>query len=191
MHESRDLHRNIRKVLWNYADTRNILNLEDVQKSLHRVMMIGNLGQDPEIRYTPSGLPLVNFSVATDESYLDKEGKRQERVEWHRIVVIGKLALTCNEYLKKGRQVFVEGRLRTREIEAKTDGRKQRRTEITATRVQFLGSPPELKTDAADDNEPAPIDLDIPFSSREVPEYVYNVSLCAAGTSFISMLSHE
>jgi single-strand DNA-binding protein len=59
--------------------------------SLNRVMMIGNLGQDPEIRYTPSGLPLVNFSVATDESYLDKEGKRQERVEWHRVVVIGKL----------------------------------------------------------------------------------------------------
>lgn len=78
-------------MLWNYADTRNILILEDVQMSLNRVMMIGNLGQDPEIRYTPSGLPLVNFSVATDESYLDKEGKRQERVEWHRVVVIGKL----------------------------------------------------------------------------------------------------
>src|SRR5215472_9596746 len=74
--------------------------------SLNRVMMIGNLGQDPEIRYTPSGLPLVNFSVATDEPCVDKEGKRQGRVEWHRIVVIGKLALTCNEYLKKGRQVF-------------------------------------------------------------------------------------
>src|SRR5262249_4187105 len=73
------------------------------------------------IRYTPSGLPLVNFSVATDEPYVDKEGKRQGRVEWHRIVVIGKLALTCNEYLKKGRQVFVEGRLRTREYEAKVD----------------------------------------------------------------------
>src|SRR5215471_3298426 len=84
--------------------------------SLNRVMMIGNLGQDPEIRYTPSGLPLVNFSVATDEPYVDKEGKRQGRVEWHRIVVIGKLALTCNEYLKKGRQVFVEGRLRTQRI---------------------------------------------------------------------------
>ena len=69
--------------------------------SLNRVMMIGNLGHDPEIRYTPSGLPLVNFSVAIDESYLDKEGKRQERVVWHRIVAAGKLALVCNEYLKK------------------------------------------------------------------------------------------
>jgi len=108
--------------------------------SLNRVMMIGNLGHDPEIRYTPSGLPLVNFLVATDESYLDKEGKRQKRVEWHRIVVIGKLALTCNEYLKKGRQVFVESRLRTREYEAKVDSRKQYRTEIVASRVQFLGA---------------------------------------------------
>ncbi len=77
--------------------------------SLNKVMVIGHLGQDPEIRYTPTDLPVVNFSVATDEAYLDKEGKRQERAEWHRIVVIGKLALTCNEYLKKGRQIYVEG----------------------------------------------------------------------------------
>jgi len=74
--------------------------------SLNQVMIIGNLGQDPEIRYTPSGLPVVNFSLATDESYLDKDGKHQERVTWHRIVVIGKLALTGMEYLKQGRQVI-------------------------------------------------------------------------------------
>ena len=73
--------------------------------SLNRAMIIGNLGQDPEIRYTPSGLPVVNFSLATDERYLDKDGKRQEGVQWHRIVVVGKLALACNEYLKKGREV--------------------------------------------------------------------------------------
>ena len=73
--------------------------------SLNRAMIIGNLGQDPEIRYTPSGLPVANFLVATDEAYRDKEGKRQERAEWHRIVVIGKLAMTCNEHLKKGREV--------------------------------------------------------------------------------------
>jgi single stranded DNA-binding protein len=77
--------------------------------SLNRAMIIGNLGQDPEIRYTLSGQPVVNFSLATDERYLDKDGKRQEGVQWHRIVVIGKLALACNEYLKKGREVFVEG----------------------------------------------------------------------------------
>src|SRR5262252_8188233 len=72
-----------------------------------------------------SGRPLVNFSVAIDESYLDKEGKRQERVVWHRIVAAGKLAVVCDEYLKKGRQVFVEGRLRYAEWESNSDGRKQ------------------------------------------------------------------
>ncbi len=108
--------------------------------SLNKVMIIGHLGQDPEIRYTPTGLPVVNFSVATDEAYVDKEGKRQERVEWHRVVVIGKPALTCHEYLRKGRQVFAEGRLRTREWES--NGTNGRRTEIVASRVQFLGAPP-------------------------------------------------
>lgn len=107
--------------------------------SLNKVMLMGHLGQDPEIRYTPTGLPVVNFSVATNEVFLDKEGKRQERAEWHRIVVMGKVALTCNEYLKKGRQVFLEGRLQTREWE--TNGENGRRTEILATRVQFLGAP--------------------------------------------------
>jgi single-strand DNA-binding protein len=132
--------------------------------SLNRMMMIGNLGQDPEIRYTPSGLPLVNFSVATDESYLDKEGKRQERVAWHRISAAGKLALVCHEYLKKGRQVFVEGRLRYAEWESNSDGRKQHRTEIVAARVQFLGSPTQ---EASQSGEPDPLawpsDSDIPF----------------------------
>ncbi len=77
--------------------------------SLNKVMVIGHLGQDPEVRYTPTGLPVVNFLVATDEAYRDKEGKRQQRAEWHRIVVIGKLAMTCNEYLKKGREVLRGG----------------------------------------------------------------------------------
>jgi single-strand DNA-binding protein len=117
--------------------------------SLNKAMVIGRLGQDPEIRYAPTGLPVVNFSVATDEPYLDKEGNRQERTEWHRVVVIGKLGLTCHEYLKKGRQVFVEGQLRNREYETKVDGRKQHRTEIIATRVQFLGAaPPERSQEA-------------------------------------------
>jgi single-strand DNA-binding protein len=106
--------------------------------SLNKVMVIGHLGQDPEIRYTPPGMPVVHLSVATDEPYLDKEGKRQERVEWHRVVVVGKLALTCHEYLKKGRQVFVEGRLRTRQWESNVAS--GRRTEIVAVRVEFLGS---------------------------------------------------
>jgi single-strand DNA-binding protein len=120
--------------------------------SLNKVMVIGHLGQDPEIRYTPAGMPVVNLSVATDEPYVDKEGKRQERVEWHKVVVIGKLGLSCHQYLKKGRQVFVEGRLHTRVRAAdsrgnnagsshwESNGASGRRTEIAAVRVEFLGS---------------------------------------------------
>lgn len=118
--------------------------------SLNKALIIGHLGQDPEIRYTPTGLPVVNFSVATNDAYLDKEGKRQERTEWHRVVVIGKLALSCHEYLRKGRQVFVEGRLHNREYEAKVDGRKRDRTDIIASRVQFLGSSRAESIDAPD-----------------------------------------
>ena len=106
--------------------------------SLNKVMVIGHIGQDPKIRYTPTGMPVVNLSVATDEPYVDKDGKRQERVEWHKVVVIGKLGLSCHQYLKKGRQVFVEGRLRTRHWES--NGASGRLTEIAAVRVEFLGS---------------------------------------------------
>ena len=124
--------------------------------SLNRVMVIGHLGQDPEIRYTPAGLPVANFTVATNEVFVDNEGKRQERTEWHRIVVMGKIALTCNEYLKKGRQVFVEGRVQTREWE--NNGQSNRRTEIVAARVQFLGAPP---SDArADESSVGSVDAD-------------------------------
>jgi len=100
--------------------------------SLNKVMVIGHLGQDPEIRYTPAGMPVVNLSVATHEAYVDKDGKRQERTEWHKIVVVGKL------------QIFVEGRLHTREWES--NGATARRTEIVAGRVQFLGAPPTDST---------------------------------------------
>ena len=130
--------------------------------SLNKVMVIGHLGQDPEVRYTPAGMPVVNLSVATDEAYLDKEGKRQERVEWHRVVVVGKQALTCHEYLKKGRQIFVEGRLRTREWES--NGTTGRRTEIIASRVQFLGAPPnDTKADEPSAEAGLGADSDLPF----------------------------
>jgi single-strand DNA-binding protein len=128
--------------------------------SLNKAMLIGHLGEDPEIRYTPTGLPVVNFSVATDEPYLDKESKHQKRVEWHRIVVVAKLALTCHEYLKKGRQVYVEGRLRTREWES--NGATGRRTEIVGSRVQFLGSPsPDDKIREQDGDSPLPAEPDL------------------------------
>jgi single-strand DNA-binding protein len=112
--------------------------------TLNRVTIIGHLGQDPELRYLPtSGQPVSGFSVATDESFTGKDGSRQERVQWHNIVVYGKLAETCTKYLARGRQVYVEGRLRVREFEDKNGGGKRQRAEIIAQRVQFLGSRPE------------------------------------------------
>jgi single-strand DNA-binding protein len=108
--------------------------------SLNKVFIIGNLGQDPELRYTPSQAAVANFSVATTESRTDKEGKRQDITEWHRIVVWNKQAENCAKYLSKGRPVFIEGKLQTRSWEDK-NGQKRYTTEIVANLVQFLGSP--------------------------------------------------
>jgi single-strand DNA-binding protein len=108
--------------------------------SLNKVMIIGRLGRDPEIRYTAIGMPVVNFLVETEEPYFDEDGKRQERTEWHRVVVVAKIALICHEHLKRGQQVYVEGRLHTSQFETKLNGRKLRRTEVVASRVQFLGT---------------------------------------------------
>lgn len=107
---------------------------------INKVIIVGNLGADPEVRYTPSGSAVANFSVATSESWKDKNtGEKKERTEWHRIVVWGKLGELCGEYLSKGRQVYVEGRLQTRSYDDK-EGVKRYMTEIIATDVQFLGS---------------------------------------------------
>jgi single-strand DNA-binding protein len=105
---------------------------------VNKVILIGNLGADPEVRFTPGGQAVANFRIATSESWNDKNGQKQERTEWHRIVVWGKLAELCGEYLKKGRQCFVEGRLQTREWTDK-EGRKNYTTEVVATGVTFLG----------------------------------------------------
>ena len=105
---------------------------------VNRVFLMGNLGVDPEVRFTPSGQAVANFRIATNESWTDKQGQKQEKTEWHRIVVWGKLAELCGEYLKKGRQCFVEGRLQTREWTDK-EGKKNYTTEIVANNVQFLG----------------------------------------------------
>ena len=104
--------------------------------SLNKVMIIGRLGSDPEIRYTPSGSPVVNMSVATDESY-QKDGQKVEQTEWHRVQVWRKLAEHCANYLSKGRLVFVEGRLRTRKWQDQ-QGNDRYTTEIVARTVQFL-----------------------------------------------------
>jgi len=101
--------------------------------------LIGNLGRDPEVRYLPSGNPVANFSIATSENYTDRNGTKQERTDWHNIVVYGKQAELCGQYLKKGRQVFVEGRISYRNYEAKDGSGKRYVTDIVAQRVQFLG----------------------------------------------------
>lgn len=105
--------------------------------SLNKVMIIGRLGQDPEVRYTQSGSAVSNLNVATSENWTDKQGQRQERTEWHRVVVLGKTAENVGKYLKKGRLVFVEGRLQTRSWDDK-EGNKRSTTEIVADTVQFL-----------------------------------------------------
>src|SRR6188768_2502111 len=107
--------------------------------SVNKVILVGRLGQDPELKNTPGGAAVCNFSVATNEAWTDKSGQKQERTEWHRIVVWGKKAEVCSKYLSKGRQVYVEGRLRTRTWEDK-EGGKRYTTEVVANDVQFLGS---------------------------------------------------
>jgi len=105
---------------------------------VNKVILVGHLGADPDMRYTPSGQGVCELRLATSESWNDKNGQRQERTEWHRIVVWGKRAEVCSKYLAKGRQVFVEGRIQTRNYDDK-DGNKRYITEIIAQDVQFLG----------------------------------------------------
>ncbi|WP_035235227.1 single-stranded DNA-binding protein [Desulfobacter vibrioformis] len=105
---------------------------------LNKVILIGNLGRDPEIRYSQQGLAVVNFTLATSEQWTDKNtGERQEKTEWHRIVVFGKQAETCEKYLSKGRQVYIEGRLQTRPWEK--EGQTHYTTEIVVSNFMFLG----------------------------------------------------
>lgn len=107
--------------------------------SVNKAILIGNLGRDPELRYLPSGQAVASFGLATSDTYNDRAGQRQERTDWHNIVVFGKQAELCAQYLKKGRQVYVEGRISTREYEAKDGSGKRYRTEVVAQRIQFLG----------------------------------------------------
>lgn len=106
---------------------------------MNRVDLIGNLGADVETHYTTSGTAVSNFRLCTNEKWTDKNGQKQERAEWHRVVVWGKLGEICGEYLSKGRQVFVSGSLRTRQWEDR-DGNKRYTTEVHAREVKFLGS---------------------------------------------------
>ena len=106
---------------------------------VNKVILLGNLGRDPELRYTQSGQAVANFTLATSENWNDKSGERVEKTEWHRVVVWGKVAELCSQYLSKGRSVYLEGRIQTREWEDK-EGQKRFTTEVNAQTVQFLGS---------------------------------------------------
>ena len=107
--------------------------------SVNKVILIGNLGRDPETRYMPDGGAITNISVATTDVWKDKQGEKQEKTEWHRVAFFGKLAEIAGEYLKKGSQVYVEGRLQTRKWQDK-EGVDKYTTEIVADRMQMLGS---------------------------------------------------
>jgi single-strand DNA-binding protein len=107
--------------------------------SVNKVILIGNLGRDPETRYMPDGGAITNISVATTDVWKDKSGEKQEKTEWHRVAFFGKLAEIAGEYLKKGSQVYVEGRLQTRKWQDK-DGNDKYTTEVVAERMQMLGS---------------------------------------------------
>jgi single-strand DNA-binding protein len=147
--------------------------------SVNRVILVGNLGRDAELRYTPGGAPVATLSLATTEVFKDKEGQRKEQTEWHRVVVWGKTAETLNEYLTKGKQIYVEGRLQTRKWEEKgaEPGDKpttRYTTEIKADRIVLLGGGQRAGTGARVEREHAeagetpshPVDItddDIPF----------------------------
>ena len=141
---------------------------------INKVILVGRLGRDPELRYTPSGTAVANFSLATDERW-SSNGETQSRTEWHNIVVWSKLAEICNQYLTKGRLVFIEGRLQTRDWEDK-DGNKRRTTEIVATDMKMLGGRREdapvgqtvaaetgSSSESSNDMEVGITDDDIPF----------------------------
>lgn len=146
-------------------------------RGVNKVILVGNLGRDPEMRYTPSGLAVANMTIATSESWKDKQsGENVERTEWHRIVMYQRLAEIAGEYLRKGSKVYVEGRLQTRKWQDKTSGQDRYTTEIIADSMQMLdskgagsGDAPAYEKPAASSAAPqaAPVmesfDDDIPF----------------------------
>lgn len=140
--------------------------------SVNKVILIGNLGKDPEVRFTTNGRAVARFPIATSEVWNDANGNRQERTEWHNIIVWGKQGETCAQYLAKGRQVFVEGSIRSRSYDDKS-GNKRYVTEIVAQRVRFLGggggtrvapeAEGEAQSESSASSEAPSLDDDIPF----------------------------
>ena len=136
---------------------------------LNRCDLIGNLGADPEVKYTTEGRAVCNFSIATTETYKDKDGEKQDLTEWHRIVAFGRLAEICGEYLKKGSHAYLSGRIQTREYTDSKKGDRRWSTSIVAQTIQFLGKNGKRQQQGPDPEQydeakgrPSPDD-DIPF----------------------------
>ena len=135
--------------------------------SVNKAILVGNLGSDPDIRYTPSGTAVANFSLATNEQWTNKDGEKTEKTEWHRIVAWGRLGEICGEYLKKGSQVYIEGRIQTRAWEDR-DGNKRYTTEIIAQAMQMLGSSMK-EGQARSIDERYPIEEPISIPEDDIP----------------------
>lgn len=135
---------------------------------VNRVFLIGRLGRDPEVRHTTSGSAVASFSLATDERWTDADGNRQTRTEWHNIVAWRKLAEICGQYLRKGRLVFIEGRIQTREWDDR-DGNKRRTTEIIASNMQMLGGRGEADQSSEPSRQEEQNSMEIGISDDDIP----------------------
>jgi single-strand DNA-binding protein len=135
---------------------------------INKVILVGRLGKDPEVRYTPDGMMITNFTLATDEQRKDKSGERVKTTEWHRIVTFGKLAEICGKYLVKGKLVFVEGRIRTQSWEDK-EGVKRYTTEIIASDMRMLDSKGQRSGEGSSEEPPSHSGADAPMPEEDVP----------------------
>lgn len=135
---------------------------------VNKVILVGRLGGDPEVRYTNTGTAVANFNIATSSSFTDKSGEKTERTEWHRIVAFGKLGEICGEYLAKGKQVYIEGRLQTRDWEDR-EGNKRKTTEIVAGTMQMLGAAGDRVRGDSGDSAPPANDLPDIGTEEDVP----------------------
>ena len=142
-------------------------------RGVNKVILVGNLGKDPEVRYSPNGSAMANVTIATAESWKDKQsGEKQEKTEWHRVVFFNRLAEIVGEYLKKGSQVYIEGRLQTRKWQGQ-DGQDRYTTEIVANEMQMLGSRSGASGDTSWNQQPsnAPAQQSSPASAAPVDDF--------------------
>jgi single-strand DNA-binding protein len=139
-----------------------------IMAGVNKAILVGNLGTDPELRYTPSGKAVANFSLATNEQWTNKDGEKEERTEWHRIVAWGRLGEICGEYLSKGSQVYIEGRIQTRPWEDR-DGNKRYTTEIIAQTMQMLGGISRKEGEASSPEERHPVEEPISIPDDDIP----------------------